>query len=165
MRALLTLGFCGVIAAPGAALAQTLIAPPLPAVTEAPRTLAPFPTLDAATRPAAVETAPPPPRAEAAPQPELATEAPTTVAPVLVETAEKDNKLGKAAVGAVGGVVGGLAGAAVAGPVGKFAGSFVGKRVVKGLVGEKDDGIPEVQVAITGEQAAAAAALGEAPRP
>ncbi len=162
MRALLTLGLCGLIATPGVAAAQTL-ARGQSAGVETPTTLEPFPALAETTQPATVETAPPPPAPEAAAEPKLATEAPTTVAPVLVETAKKENGLGKTAVGAVAGVVGGLAGAAVAGPVGKFAGSFVGKRLAKTVTGDKDDGIPEVQVAITGEQADAAAAAAASP--
>lgn len=142
MRALLKLALWGATAIPGAALAQDV--PTLPLPVAAP-TLEPLPTVQPTVEaPAPVTAKPPPAGVEAAPAPQLPPR-PTTVVPVLVQKEEKDGVGAK--VGTVlGGVVGGLAGAAVAGPAGKFAGGLVGKRLVKGVLDDKDD-LPEVTVA------------------
>lgn len=139
MRALLNLALCGVAAIPGAALAQDVSTP---LATPA---LAPLPTVQPTVEaPAPVASKPPPAGVDAAPAPELPP-GPTTVVPVLVQKEEKDGVGAKMGT-VVGGVVGGLAGAAVAGPVGKFAGGLVGKKLAKGVLGDKDD-LPEVTVA------------------
>lgn len=157
MRPFLSIAACSLIAAPGAAMAQTLplSEPPHPAV------LAPTPTL-APTRPAPdAVTVPPPPAPEAgAAPPQL--EPPTTVPPVIVAKEDKGGGA-KTVVGTTAlGVAGGLAGAAVAGPVGKFAGGFIFKRVAQGLFGDKDK-TPELTV-IPQTPAAADSAMPAADR-
>jgi hypothetical protein len=144
MRPLLSIALCGVIAAPSAALAQAAPSPPVPSETPPLPVLAPLPTV-APTEPAApAVTAAPPPSAEAGPPaPELAP--PTTVPPVIVAKADKNNAVGGMVGTTAAGVAGGLAGAAVAGPVGKFAGGFLAKQVAQGVFGKKDK-TPELTV-------------------
>lgn len=145
MRTLLPLLLCSAVtAAPGAALAQEALG------------LEPLPTIQPA-QPAspAVAAKPPPAPVHASAEP-IATEAPTVVAPMLVEKPEK-NGLGDKIGAVVGGVAGGAAGAAVAGPVGKFAGGFLGKHLTRSLFGGKKDDIPELTVAEAAPSADAAA--------
>jgi len=163
MRPLLTLTLSVAIGAPGGVLAQeipTSEPPPLaiPAAEPAPPVLAP-PPFSVPVEPAPPpEVAPPAPSAEAAPAPDLPP--PTTIAPVLVEAQEKQNKLPRQVGGIVGGLAGGAAGAAVAGPVGKIAGGLVGKTVAKKIVGggkSRKKDIPQVEVAQTAPSAETAA--------
>ena len=139
MRPLLTLALGAAIGAPEGVLAQEvpLTEPaPLPLASavspQEPGLAQPPFSVPVEPAPPAV-TAPPPPSVEAAPAPEL--QPPTTVAPVLVESEPKENKLPQTVGSVVGGLAGGAAGAAVAGPVGKIAGGFVGKTVVRKLIG------------------------------
>jgi hypothetical protein len=147
MRALLSVMACGVIAAPGAALAQApAAAPSAPNVLElgsraetpSATTLTPLPTVEPtapAPEPTIAKSAPTPVTDVSAP---VATDAPTAVAPDIVEKEQKDG-LGDKVGTVVVGVAGGAAGAAVAGPVGKFAGGFLGRRLAQGIFGKKDE--------------------------
>lgn len=123
MRPLFSLAFCGAILAPGAAMAQPV--------------LAPLPTI-APTEPVAppATAAPPPIAVAGVPPPQY--EAPEKVAPVIIAKEPKDGGAGEVVGTAAVGVAGGAAGAAVAGPIGKFAGGFVAKRIARGLFGKKD---------------------------
>jgi uncharacterized protein YcfJ len=149
MRTVLSLTLCA-LAAPALAGAQEVPASDTPPLFAEP--LQPLPP------PQTAAAQPPPVAVEAAPAP--TPEAPTQVAPVVVEAEEKGkagDTVKKTAVGAVGGIVGGVAGAAVLGPVGKFAGGFVGKRIGKALAGGKKEDVRQLETVETSPSVEAAA--------
>jgi len=155
MRPFVTLALSSALVAPCAAMAQDLSSdiPPSPVLASlpgyAPLTEAPPPV-----------TAPPAPTAEGVAPPVL--EAPTDVAPVLVEAPEKTG-LGKTVGTVAGGMAFGAVGAAVAGPVGKIAAGFLGKQLVRGLFGKKDT--VQVQEVTPAADDAAKSAATKAPAP